>query len=61
MAQGTLYDRSADPASVDAHAGCEARVQFLARQLAECLEIAASLRQQRDEVLAVLERMAVTL
>jgi len=48
MAQRSIYRRSGDPASVDEHTACEARVEFLARQLAEVLEATHDLRRQRD-------------
>jgi len=48
MAHGDLYRRDAISASIDPHAACEARVQFLARQLAEILESTHVLRRERD-------------
>ena len=48
MAQRSIYRQDVDPASVDAHTGCEARVSFLARQLAELLESTHQLRFERD-------------
>jgi len=48
MAQGSLYCQDDDPASIDPHAACEARVQFFARQLAEVLASTHELRRERD-------------
>jgi hypothetical protein len=48
MAQGTIYPQDLDPASVDAHTGCEARVSFLAQQLAEVLASTHELRRERN-------------
>ena len=48
MAQGTIYRRSADPASVDLRDAYEARVSYLARQCAELVEINFTLKRQRD-------------
>ena len=45
MQDDTYYG---DPWNANDHTGCEARVSFLARQLAELLESTHELRRERD-------------
>jgi hypothetical protein len=45
MQDDTYYG---DPWDASDHTGCEARVSFLARQLAETLESTHALRRERD-------------
>jgi hypothetical protein len=58
--QDRCYDNRPEYASA-AHEPCEARISFLARQLAEILESTHDLRQERDTAREQVRNLRVSL